>query len=87
MIEEYRLLNVLLAGLAAMFLWIRFNDRPRTVPRSGRIMRHAIVAAFTMGAVGSLELFVRSAPFTWSSVALSLIYLTVLGSLWASRTP
>lgn len=84
MIDEYRLVNVLLAGLTAMFLWIRFNDRPRSVPRSGRVMRHGIVAAFTMGAVGSLELYAKSAPFTWSSVAISLVYLTILVSLWVS---
>lgn len=84
MIDEYRLINVLLAGLTAMFLWIRFNDRPRSVPRSGRIMRHGIVAAFTMGALGSLELYARSAPFTWSSVAISFVHLTILGSIWAS---
>lgn len=85
MIDEYRLVNVLLAGLTAMFLWIRFNDRPRSVPRSGRVLRHGIVAAFTLGALGSLELYARSAPFTWASVALSVVYLTILGSLWASR--
>lgn len=83
-LEDYRLINVLLAGLTAMFLWVRFNDRPSSVPRSGRFLRHGIVAAFGMGSLASLELYAKSAPFTLASVAMTLIYLTILGSLWAS---
>lgn len=86
MIEEYRLLNVLLAGLVAMMLWVRFNDRPSSVPRSGRMLRHSLVAVLSLGAVGSLELYLKSAPMTVTSVLISLGYLAILGSLWASRS-
>lgn len=83
--DELRALNAALSILTAAFLWIRFNDRPRTIPRSGRVMRQGIVAAFAVGSLGSIEHLRHGSDFTAASVGWSVVCIVILGSLWASR--
>ncbi|KQP83733.1 hypothetical protein ASF35_01780 [Aeromicrobium sp. Leaf291] len=83
--DELRALNAALSILTAAMLWVRFNDRPRTIPRSGRVMRHGIVAAFAVGSLGSIEHLRHGSDFTAASVAWALVCCVILGALWTSR--
>ncbi len=80
-----RLLNFALSAAAAMFLWIRFNDRPSTVTRAGRVIRMAIVGAFVVGSVGSLEHYHRGSDLTVAAGAYAFVCAVLLAGLFAAR--
>jgi hypothetical protein len=84
-VEEIRVLNFALSALAAMFLWVYFNDRPAGMPLPQRLIRHTIVAGYGLAAWGSLEHLARGSDFTFVSIAWAVHCVVLLGVLWRIR--
>jgi hypothetical protein len=84
-VEEIRVLNFGLSALAAMCLWIYFNDRPAGMPLAPRMVRHLIVTGYGLAAWGSLEHLARGSDFTFVSIGWAVHCIGLLLVLWRLR--
>ena len=83
--DELRLAAAAISLITTWALFVRLNDAPSSVGRSGLLLRYLLVTGYLLASLGILEHYVRRSDLTFFLGAWTVHCLVMLGVLWHRR--